>query len=183
MPSEMSRIRLLAPTETDAVVSTLVDVVNGVYADAEKGLWLEGASRTNAEEMAEHIRAGQIAVATSGDRILGCVRLQRLDDRTGEFGMLAVDPGHRSAGLGRELVRFAEQHFQADGHDTMRLELLVPREWSHPTKEFLARWYTRIGYSVVRTETIEKSYPDLAPLLATPCDFVIYHKALRKDAF
>jgi hypothetical protein len=25
----------------------------------------------------------------------------------------------------------------------------------------------------------EESYPELAPLLATPCDFVIYYKSLR----
>lgn len=29
------------------------------------------------------------------------------------------------------------------------------------------------------TGHIEESYPELAPLLATPCDFVIYHKELR----
>jgi hypothetical protein len=45
-------------------------------------------------------------------------------------------------------------------------------------KEFLAGWYTRIGYRVARTGTIDEAYPALAPLLATPCDFVIYHKDL-----
>jgi hypothetical protein len=27
--------------------------------------------------------------------------------------------------------------------------------------------------------SFEESYPELAPLLATPCDFVIYYKSLR----
>ena len=31
----------------------------------------------------------------------------------------------------------------------------------------------------VRTGQFEERYPELAPLLATPCDFVIYHKSLR----
>jgi hypothetical protein len=61
---------------------------------------------------------------------------------------------------------------------TMRLEVLVPRDWTHPTKEFLAAWYTRIGYRIARSGTIDEAYPALAPLLATPCDFVIYHKDL-----
>jgi hypothetical protein len=60
----------------------------------------------------------------------------------------------------------------------MQLELLVPRDWTHPTKEFLAAWYGRMGYRVARTGTIDEAYPALAPLLATPCDFVIYEKDL-----
>jgi ribosomal protein S18 acetylase RimI-like enzyme len=95
--------------------------------------------------------------------------------------MLTTDPAHRGLGVGRELVRFAERRSAAEGRRTMRLELLVPRDWTHPTKAFLAAWYTRIGYRVTRTGTIDEAYPDLAPLLATPCDFVIYHKDLAVD--
>ena len=51
----------------------------------------------------------------------------------------------------------------------MQLELLVPRQWRHPTKEFLKAWYSRIGYRPVRTGKFEESYPELAPQLATPC--------------
>jgi hypothetical protein len=61
----------------------------------------------------------------------------------------------------------------------MRLGLLVPREWSHPSKEFLADWYGRIGYKVVRTGPVEETHPHLAPLLATPCDFLTHEKNLR----
>jgi hypothetical protein len=32
---------------------------------------------------------------------------------------------------------------------------------------------SRISYRPVRTGQFEESYPELAPLLATPCDFVI----------
>jgi hypothetical protein len=60
----------------------------------------------------------------------------------------------------------------------MQLEVLMPRHWTHPSKEFLKAWYARIGYRPVRTGHFDESYPELAPLLATPCDFVIYHKDL-----
>jgi len=33
----------------------------------------------------------------------------------------------------------------------------------------------------MRTGQLEESYPELAPLLATPCDFVIYHKNLPRS--
>jgi ribosomal protein S18 acetylase RimI-like enzyme len=145
-------------------------------------LWKHGATRTKVDEVAGLIRTGEIAVARLDDRIVGSVRVQRLDERTGEFGMLVADPADRGVGVGRELVRFAEQKCRADGLGTMQLELLVPRDWTHPVKEFLAAWYTRIGYRVVRTGTIDEAYPELAPHLATPCDFVIYEKDLGSQA-
>jgi hypothetical protein len=58
--------------------------------------------------------------------------------------------------------------------------VLVPRDWTHPVKEFLAGWYSRIGYRVVRTGSLDEAYPALVPLLATQCDFVIYHKDLSR---
>jgi GNAT superfamily N-acetyltransferase len=156
----------------------ITDLTNEVYSVAEDGLWTDGATRTTVDELAELTRAGQIAVARLRGRVVGCVRVQRLDEGTGEFGMLAADPGYRGVGVGRELVRFAERKFRAEGLRTIQLELLVPRGWTHPTKEFLAAWYSRIGYRVARTGTIDEAYPALAPLLATSCDFVIYHKGL-----
>ena len=145
---------------------------------AEAGLWMEGATRTTADEVAELIRVGQIAAARLRGQIVGSIRVQRFDEETGEFGMLAADPAHRGIGVGRELLRFAERKCRDEGLRVMQLELLVPRDWTHPTKEFLDAWYTRTGYRVARTGTIDEAYPDLAPLLATPCDFVIYRKDL-----
>jgi ribosomal protein S18 acetylase RimI-like enzyme len=179
-PTQRIEIRPL-PTTASAdvtVMERITDLINQVYAVAEDGLWVDGAVRTTVDEVGELTSAGQIAVARLNGRIVGCVRIQRLDGGTGEFGMLAADLGHRGAGIGRELVRFAERKSQQDGLTTMRLELLVPRNWSHPSKEFLAAWYTRMGYRILRTATIEETYPALAPLLATPCDFVIYEKNL-----
>ena len=167
-----------AASDDATVMERITDLTNEVYAVAEHGLWTEGATRTTVGEVAELTRAGQIAVARLRDRIVGSVRVQRLDEGTGEFGMLVADPDHRGLGVGRELVRFAERKCGADGLVTVQLELLVPRNWSHPVKEFLAAWYTRIGYRVARTGTIDEAYPALAPLLATPCDFVIYRKDL-----
>jgi choline dehydrogenase-like flavoprotein len=54
--------------------------------------------------------------------------------------------------------------------------LYVPdetREFGMPgdtrAKEFLRSWYGRRGYRVVRVRSVD-AYPQLAPLLATPCD-------------
>jgi GNAT superfamily N-acetyltransferase len=176
-------IQLLPAAAGDdaALMQQITDLTNEVYAVAEDGLWIDGATRTTVDEVAELTRTGQIAVARLRGRVVGCVRLQRFDKDSGEFGLLAADPAHRGLGVGRELVRFAERRCRADGLGTMRLEVLVPRDWVHPAKEFLADWYTRIGYRVARTGSLDEAYPALVPLLATPCDFVIYHKDLDQD--
>jgi GNAT superfamily N-acetyltransferase len=171
-------IALLGSDADDAVAADVTQLVNRVYATAEQGLWRPGADRTTVAEVTELIRLGEVAVARLDGSIVGAVRIQRLDDEVGEFGMLAADPDHRGIGIGRRLVDFAERLTADRGPRTMRLELVVPQTWSHPTKTFLHDWYTRIGYRVVRKGHIEEQYPSLAPLLATPCDFVIYHKKL-----
>ena len=152
-----------------SLVNELASLVNRVYAIAEDGLWTAGTSRTTPEKIAQSIDVGQIAVAIASERIVGVIQVRRLDTGEGEFGMLVADHEHRKQGVGRELVRFAERWSQGQGLATMQLELLVPRQWRHPTKEFLKAWYSRIGYRPVRTGKFEESYPELAPQLATPC--------------
>jgi GNAT superfamily N-acetyltransferase len=174
------RLEPASAAEDPALVNKLVALVNRVYDVAEDGLWADGTPRTTREEMAELLAAGEVAVARVQDRIVGAVRVQRMETGAGEFGMLVADPAHRGVGIGRELVRFAERWTRQQGRDTVQLEVLMPRHWSHPSKEFLKAWYTRIGYRPVRTGQFEESYPALAPLLATPCDFVIYEKTLRE---
>jgi GNAT superfamily N-acetyltransferase len=173
-------IELLAAADTD-LVREITDLVNRVYTDAEEGLWVQGATRTTIGEMTKLIAAGEIVVARLDGRIAGVVRIRQLDARTGEFGMLVADPAHRGEGIGRQLIAFAENTSRRRGLIVMQLELLLPREWTHPTKAFLHGWYTRIGYRPVQSNTIDESYPQLAPLLATPCDFVVYHKDLASS--
>jgi GNAT superfamily N-acetyltransferase len=175
------KIELLAPAAADdpGLTSRLTDLVNEVYRVAEDGLWADQARRTSVNEVTGLVRAGEIAVARRAGEIVGCVRIQSLDADTGELGLLAADPALRGTGIGRELVHFAEAQARGRGHGAMRLELLVPRDWVHPSKDFLAGWYGRIGYVVIGKGTIDEAYPALAPLLVTPCDFLIYEKDLR----
>jgi GNAT superfamily N-acetyltransferase len=179
--TETIAVRLLqaADSRDTRLVDHLTGLINDVYEIAESGLWRDGATRTTPSELAERIRAGQIAVATRDGRVVGSVRVHDVADDTSEFGMLVAAPDQRGTGVGRALIDFAEQHNRERGRRAMQLELLLPREWQHPTKEFLKAWYGRLGYGLIRTTTIDDSYPHLAPLLATPCDFAIYEKPLQ----
>jgi GNAT superfamily N-acetyltransferase len=159
-------------------VAKLVDLINRVYAEAEKGLWRDGAARTDARESRLSFAPASWPWARLNGHLVGAVRIQRLDSDVGEFGMLVASPEYRGIGIGRGLVAFAEDWARQQGLSRMQLELLVPQAWIHPVKEFLHGWYTRIGYRKVRTGRLSDAYPELQPQLATPCDFAIYHKQL-----
>jgi GNAT superfamily N-acetyltransferase len=161
------------------LLNELAALINGVYATAEHGLWRDGATRTTAAELARLVAARQIAVATSQDgRTVGSVALHDVADDTSEFGMLVAAPDHRGTGVGRALIDFAERHSRERGMRAIQLELLVPRGWQHPSKEFLKSLYGRRGYRIIRTGRIDEAHPRLAPLLATPCDLEIHQKRL-----
>ena len=163
-----------------SLVQDLVMRINEVYRTAELGMWRDGAERTSAAEVADLIAAGQLALAHRDAAPVGSVQITDVAAGTTRFGMLVADPGHRGVGIGRALVDFAERRSRARGRGVMQLELLVPRTWQHPHKEFLKAWYSRLGYRLVRTTAFDETYPHLTPLLATDCDLTIYQKPLLR---
>jgi GNAT superfamily N-acetyltransferase len=174
-------VRWLEPAERrdDRLVARLSDLINEVYETAESGLWRSGHRRTSADQLAELIAAREIVVATRGGEIAGCVRVHDVSGDTSEFGMLTADPEQRGVGIGRALLDFAEHDARERGRQAMRLELLLPRTWSHPSKEFLKSWYGRRGYRLIHSGGLEGPYPELAPLLATPCELTVHEKPLQ----
>ncbi|WP_240670539.1 GNAT family N-acetyltransferase [Actinoplanes solisilvae] len=170
-------IAVLKPSDDHLAPGTAA-LVNRVYADAEKGLWRDDTARTTTAEITQFIRTGQLAAARLDGVVVGAVRVQRLSDTLAEFGMLVAAPEHRGIGLGRDLVTFAETWARSQGLPRMQLELLTPRTWSHPVKDFLRAWYERLGYQATRTADFADDYPTVVPRLATPCDFVIFEKTL-----
>jgi GNAT superfamily N-acetyltransferase len=176
-------IALLEPEagQEAGLVEQLTALINDVYATAESGLWRDGTPRTTTTEVAELIRAGEIAVATRDGRIVGSVRIHDVADDASEFGLLVAAADQRSTGVGRALLDFVEGRSHQRGLRAVQLELLVPRAWSHPSKEFLRAWYGHRGYRLTRTESFEDAYPQLAPLLATACDLEIHEKRLQPE--
>jgi hypothetical protein len=172
-----------AASRDAGLVHQLTGLINDVYATAESGLWRDGWTRTTATELGALIAAREIAVATARDgTIVGSVRVQQLSVNVTEFGMLVAAIDQRGTGIGRTLVAFAEENGRERGMRAMQLELLVPRAWSHPSKEFLKSWYGRIGYRLSKVRSIEDTHPHLAPLLATPCVLEVHEKPLQVSA-
>lgn len=184
--------------DDEAIVTRVTELINTVYAAEEAEFWKDGFIRTSTDEIRQCIRAGELALAyrpgvgaeaaaacSSPDSpvadpadIMGCVRFQLLDARTGEFGMLVCDAAARGSGIGRDLLQFAEKSVKERGAEIMRLELLVGDGWLHPLKERLGQWYERAGYKLVTTGSIRDSFPRLAPMIAEPSLFRVYEKVL-----
>jgi GNAT superfamily N-acetyltransferase len=109
---------------------------------------------------------------------VGSVQIHQVAEDASEFGMLVAAPDRRGTGVGRALLDFTEERSRERELRAVQLELLVPRGWRHPSKEFLKSWYGRRGYRHVRTGQMEQTHPHLAPLLATPCDLEVHEKPL-----
>jgi GNAT superfamily N-acetyltransferase len=175
-----AEVKLLAEDQArdEALVDELVRIINGAYAVGEAGLWQEGATRTDAGEIAEAIRSGGMLAATLEGRLAGCAYVRPLDAGTADLGIVSTAPDRWGSGVGRELVRSAEELMRSRGMTTMQLELLVPKGWIHPEKARLHRWYTRLGYRAVRSAPFEQVAAHLASQLAAPCEFLIFRKRL-----
>src|SRR5262245_19744848 len=137
----------VAASSDARLVERLTDLVNDVYVTAESGLWSDGFTRTTPAEFADLIAAGQVVVASTADgHVVGSMLLHQVGEDTSEFGMLVSDSDRRGEGIGRALLDFAERDSRDRGLRAIQLELLVPRTWRHPSKEFLQSWYGRRGF-------------------------------------
>ncbi len=164
---------------TDDEILKLSELINDVYDNAESSMWKIGNSRTTPDEINNLIQKKSLIVAYRNKMIVGAVAVKSMPDKTiGEFGMLVADQAYRGLGIGSALVKAAESWAKSQGFSKMRLELLTPRNWEHPSKTFLKHWYNRIGYAPDKTEPFESMYPDKFNDLATECDFTVWHKAL-----
>ncbi|MEE2033175.1 GNAT family N-acetyltransferase [Rhodococcus chondri] len=182
----IERFRISTMGSGDGLDTVAVaELVNTVYAVAEDGMWADGCTRTNPSEIAEMALSGQLVGAWQGDHLVGCIRVvcpaEGAGENTAEFGMLAAAPQFRGLGVGRELVRFVEEQCAAAGCETMQLEVIRPRDTPLSSKDFLARWYTQLGYRLAATGPVGTPHPELVESLVVPCEVDTYRKVLRPE--
>ena len=169
------------PTDQDLTkdrVQNLSDLINAVYDDAESGMWKRQGIRTSPDEVKQLLMEQRLILAEIDGVVVGSVKVDLMGGSIGEFGMLVADVNHRGKGVGSALIKAAEQWAKRMDCATMQLELLTPRRWNHPSKEFLKKWYRKIGYEPQSVESFEKLDPDKFAELATDCDFTVWHKRL-----
>jgi GNAT superfamily N-acetyltransferase len=131
---------------TAADASPVADLTTqlGYPATAE-----ETAARFSALEArpAEHA----VLVADNGARAVGWVHVELVTSLasglTANIGGLVIDEGHRSSGIGSDLLAAAEGWARERGAGAMVVRSRIARERAH-------RFYEREGYTLVKTSHI-----------------------------
>ena len=153
----------LALREGDGADSrVLVDLINEAYL-VEAGF--VSGDRTNEAEIRDKLSSGRFVVAEKEGRVVGCVYFE-VDPPTSYWGLLAVHPGGQGTGLGRRLMRFAEDEVRRAGaHEATILVINLRRN--------LRGWYRGLGYSEAGTRPFDAPERQLQP-----CHFVVMNKKL-----
>ncbi|KAH8894607.1 acyl-CoA N-acyltransferase, partial [Thozetella sp. PMI_491] len=84
---------------------------------------------------------GRILMTTNEDGVLvACCEILRLNDDIAYFGLFAVDPQRQGGGLGRQVLKYAEDYCFREW-EVQKLEMMVIG-----TRDELISWYVRRGY-------------------------------------
>jgi ribosomal protein S18 acetylase RimI-like enzyme len=134
-------------------------------------------NRTNELLLREEIAAGAQFLLAKEDvtsDLQGCVSLQALSPERWYLGSLTVNPALQNTGLGRKLLRSAEEYAVVHGARTMEMTVVNVRD-------ALISWYERRGYYLTG-ETRPFPYGDNRFGMPTRNDleFVVLEKHLRE---
>lgn len=178
-------VRVLPSKECIANPSALkkqYEILIQAYAETETEIWGENYVRISLNEYRELIENEMVFTAFLENELVGTLFLSDNGNCVFSFGLLAVDFSKKGFGIGRALIKTAEQTAIKLGGEVMALEILKPRNQSVPFKEQLAKWYQRQGYEFV----FSKSFIELKPTkiekakeLITDAVFDCYEKKLN----
>jgi predicted N-acetyltransferase YhbS len=156
----MIKLKTRFATEADAeAISALVNAAFKV-----ERFFIAG-DRISPEKVREMTRRGKFMLAEDGGAMIACVYVE-LREQRGYFGLLAVDPSRQGQGLGRKMVKEAEDYARAADCEFMDLRIVNLRAELPP-------FYRRLGYVETGTE------PFAADANASqPCHFIRMSKSL-----
>jgi ribosomal protein S18 acetylase RimI-like enzyme len=152
-PSATPSTARISPATSDDIPA-LVSLVNSAYRGEDGQLgWtheshLISGSRTNPAGIGELLRnpgAVILKYANEAGALLGCVYLQKQDDRL-YLGLLSVLPSLQNSGIGKQLLAAADDY--ARHHHCTHIHITVIS-----ARPELIAWYERHGYR--RTGEIE----------------------------
>jgi GNAT superfamily N-acetyltransferase len=134
-----------AATATD--LPEISKLVNSAYrGDSSRAGWtteadfLEG-QRTDVETLGWHMEKGTILCVRENGEMIGCVFVEDVSPEGSAYlGMLTVKPVLQAAGLGREILKRAEELAHERGATKIILGVVQIRE-------ALIAWYERRGYA------------------------------------
>jgi ribosomal protein S18 acetylase RimI-like enzyme len=160
-------------------ISELVQLVNSAYrGETSKRGWTTEADlldgiRTDATALSKLINNehGVMLVAKhANSEVIGCVSLQQQRDSI-YLGMLTVSPLLQGAGIGKQLLKAAEEYAKKHNYGSITMTVISLRT------ELIA-WYERHGY---RTTGETRPFPSSDPAFGIPkadLEFVVMRKII-----
>ena len=128
-------------------IPQLLQLINSAYRGeyAKKG-WtheadlIDGSIRTDETTLKQLIEkpAATILKIQQDNKTLGCVYLEKKDERL-YLGMLTVDPEIQALGIGKQLLRAADEYGRQNNCNTIEMTVISVRQE-------LIKWYERNGY-------------------------------------
>lgn len=147
----------------DRDVERITRLVNRAF---EVEAFFTAGDRTTDAQIRAMLQAGVFFLAELRDALVGCVFTERREGGRGYIGMLAVDPSYQRGGLGRQLMRMAEQHCrQARCHEVVITVINLRTE--------LPPFYQRLGYQECGTAPYSDTQPAIQPV-----HFIVMRKPL-----
>ena len=137
----------------------ILRVTNAAY-EVEK--FFIDTDRLDGERLGELLAKGVFLVA---DGMAGCVFVELRGER-GHLGPLSVDPARQGLGIGKLMVKAAEDYARAHGCRHMDLRIVNLRQE-------LPAFYRKLGYVETGTEPFPESEPT-----KLPCHLICMSKEL-----
>jgi ribosomal protein S18 acetylase RimI-like enzyme len=156
----------------------ILQLVNSAYrGDSAKKGWtheadlIKGAVRTNLDTLKEMIGNPDavILIYKHEEKIIGSVYLEKKQDAL-YLGMLTVDPNIQAQGIGKKLLRAAEEQAKIFGCSSIEMTVISVRIE-------LIEWYKRNGY-VDTGETKPFPQDERFGIPAKPIEFTVLAKQL-----
>lgn len=163
---------------TTSHVPQLVSLVNSAYrGEAARAGWtheadlIDGDSRTSEADLSKLLADPLAVILTCQDEagIAGSVYLKKDSDEL-YLGMLSVNPRLQGIGIGKLLLKAAEEHAREQGCKSIKMTVISVR------KELIA-WYGKHGYQPTgQRETFPNDNEFGTP--RQPLEFVVLKKVL-----
>jgi ribosomal protein S18 acetylase RimI-like enzyme len=158
MPSEEFALRKALADD----IPVIVDLINRAFS-VEK--FFKTGERIDVTGLAEMMRKGEFLLLESAAALIACVFVRITDERA-YAGTLAVDPSQQKSGIGRRMMREAEDYARARGCEVLDIRIVNVRPE-------LSEIYAKLGFVPTGIESAE-----VIKTATQPVHFITMSKAL-----
>ena len=150
-----------------------------VYYKNEIDFWEKDYFRISKEECLTFIKNKELFVLDDEGEILGFVCIKKVSPEILSFSMLTIIEKHQKKGYGNIILKYIIRKAKKGNFNNITIEILCAKNWKHPQKEFLIKWYTKHGFIFKREFSFEKLYPSHAKYMKSKLVFKEYCKPIN----